>query len=244
MNTNKKILMTALAAALGFSAMGAQAAMLNSGDQLTIEGSGTSSGAWVSGSYFAMDMNGNSKIAATEKFSLTMGATGLVIGTTTAQGASHPGAVTSGDTNAIDRPWTFFSNTGSDYVTVPVTGGTTAGLNLSGWTVTWNGIAAIPMGTGAWATGTGAGHTGATGTFANGIANFYWNGVYGATYSLDYRATVPIGDASGFGGVKYELHLEGIAGLLPPEVPVPAAVWLFGSGLFGLLGMARRKLAT
>jgi hypothetical protein len=27
----------------------------------------------------------------------------------------------------------------------------------------------------------------------------------------------------------------------PNPVPVPAAVWLFGSGLFGLLGMARRK---
>ena len=26
-----------------------------------------------------------------------------------------------------------------------------------------------------------------------------------------------------------------------PEVPVPAAVWLFGSGLLGLVGMARRK---
>jgi hypothetical protein len=27
----------------------------------------------------------------------------------------------------------------------------------------------------------------------------------------------------------------------PPEVPVPAAVWLFGSGLLGLLGVARRR---
>jgi hypothetical protein len=27
----------------------------------------------------------------------------------------------------------------------------------------------------------------------------------------------------------------------PPEVPVPAAVWLFGSGLLGLVGVARRK---
>lgn len=26
-----------------------------------------------------------------------------------------------------------------------------------------------------------------------------------------------------------------------PQVPVPAAVWLFGSGLIGLVGMARRK---
>ena len=27
----------------------------------------------------------------------------------------------------------------------------------------------------------------------------------------------------------------------PPAVPVPAAVWLFGSGLVGLAGIARRK---
>jgi hypothetical protein len=27
----------------------------------------------------------------------------------------------------------------------------------------------------------------------------------------------------------------------PPEVPVPPAVWLFGSGLLGLIGLARRK---
>jgi hypothetical protein len=28
-----------------------------------------------------------------------------------------------------------------------------------------------------------------------------------------------------------------------PEIPVPAAVWLFGSGLLCLVGMARRKKA-
>jgi hypothetical protein len=27
----------------------------------------------------------------------------------------------------------------------------------------------------------------------------------------------------------------------PPTVPVPAAVWLFGSGLLGLVGVARRR---
>ena len=27
----------------------------------------------------------------------------------------------------------------------------------------------------------------------------------------------------------------------PPPVPVPPAVWLFGSGLFGLFGLARRR---
>jgi hypothetical protein len=30
----------------------------------------------------------------------------------------------------------------------------------------------------------------------------------------------------------------------PPAVPVPAAVWLFGSGLLGLIGAARRKSAA
>ena len=30
---------------------------------------------------------------------------------------------------------------------------------------------------------------------------------------------------------------------LPPEVPLPAAAWLFGSGLIGLIGVARRKKA-
>jgi hypothetical protein len=33
----------------------------------------------------------------------------------------------------------------------------------------------------------------------------------------------------------------GIAGITASTVPVPAAVWLFGSGLIGLLGIARRR---
>ena len=43
-----------------------------------------------------------------------------------------------------------------------------------------------------------------------------------------------------------ELELEAIAdafGGTPAVVPVPAAVWLFGSGLLGLVGVARRKKA-
>ncbi|HEN46860.1 MAG TPA: VPLPA-CTERM sorting domain-containing protein, partial [Mizugakiibacter sp.] len=30
---------------------------------------------------------------------------------------------------------------------------------------------------------------------------------------------------------------------IPAVVPVPAAVWLFGSGLLGLIGMAKRREA-
>ncbi len=38
-------------------------------------------------------------------------------------------------------------------------------------------------------------------------------------------------------------YSSGVAAPAPAPVPVPAAVWLFGSGLFGLVGMARRKKA-
>lgn len=36
---------------------------------------------------------------------------------------------------------------------------------------------------------------------------------------------------------------NGTGSLAPSAVPVPAAVWLFGSGLLGLVGVARRKKA-
>ncbi|BAV33871.1 hypothetical protein SCL_1566 [Sulfuricaulis limicola] len=41
----------------------------------------------------------------------------------------------------------------------------------------------------------------------------------------------------GFGGHNFNFNLQGSMTV----VPVPAAVWLFGSGLLGLVGMARRK---
>ncbi|MBT8120578.1 MAG: VPLPA-CTERM sorting domain-containing protein, partial [Gammaproteobacteria bacterium] len=43
-----------------------------------------------------------------------------------------------------------------------------------------------------------------------------------------------------------ELEIEAIAEAIggnPAVVPVPAAAWLFGSGLIGLIGVARRKKA-
>lgn len=233
----KTVLYTAMVAALGITALAsvsAQAANVNTGDTLTIttgvpivNTSGTTTG--VSGSWFGMDTNSNGSIQQSEKTPLAQGTTGLVIGVTTTAGASHGGAPTAGDTNAITKPWLFNSSTGSDYVTTAVTGGTTTGLNFSGWTVTWNGIPAINMGGGAWGTG-----------YSNGVANFVWDGVYGHSYILDYHATVPVGDPSNFGGTKYALHLEGFVQAAAP-VPVPAAVWLLGSGLVGLVGVARRR---
>ena len=45
----------------------------------------------------------------------------------------------------------------------------------------------------------------------------------------------------------YEIESGGQRGefvsgsISPAVVPIPAAAWLFGSGLLGLIGMARRK---
>jgi len=149
----------------------------------------------------------------------------------------HPG---------IDEPWAFFGNTGMDYLSNAVTvlsgTGTQKFLDFSGWGVTWNGIPQINMGGGAWGAGTGFYNAG-TGN-GNGVAriNCSTSSCSGSsTYTLDYFATVPNGDPSGFGGVKYTLHLVGHVTDATAPIPVPAAAWLFGSGLMGMAAIARRK---
>jgi hypothetical protein len=46
-------------------------------------------------------------------------------------------------------------------------------------------------------------------------------------------------------GTNLEVSANGTltVGNPPPPVPLPAAVWLFGSGLLGLLGVGRRRAA-
>ena len=72
-----------------------------------------------------------------------------------------------------------------------------------------------------------------------GIASYTFDGT---NFTVDYSwdAFTHNGNA-GLGPLEvtvYNLHLEGTV------VPVPAAVWLFGSGLLGLVGIARRKKAA
>lgn len=229
----KSALATALVAMLGVT--GAQAAVLNAGDVLTInDGSGVYDAYGnilqvTGGSWFAMDTDGNSRIKNTTtgtEMTPIDGLGGVTIGSTQAAGA-------------IDQ-WFFFGPMGQDYTTVAPTGGTTAGINLSGWTVFWNNVN-VPMGTGAWAPLNASTLGLPTSGYQNGVAFFSWNGTYGSSYVLNYAATVPAGDPSGFGNVKYYLHLEGTVQAAPPAVPVPAAAWLLGSGLVGLVGVARRK---
>lgn len=105
----------------------------------------------------------------------------------------------------IDNVWTFFGNSGVHQTTSAANELTDDGngnvtMDLSGWNVSWNGIASIPMNSNATVAG-----------FADGIAKLTCavDCNYGDTYVLEYSATVPDGDASGFGNVHYFLHLEG-----------------------------------
>lgn len=255
---HRNLLGAALAAGLACGASMASAAVLQAGDHLSIASGvevfdtagnlvGVSGGSW-----FAFDYNGNYQISTTERNALSQGPYGGIYISTT-QGLndhlSHSG-VAHPNQGAITAEWTFFGNSGMDYTTSPITGGTTTGLDLSGWTVTWNGIASIALGSALalpWQPQNCAA-LGCTGwTFSSGVAQFIWDGIYGHDYILNYAVFVPPNDPSGFGMVPYFLHLEGTVSCFdcefwpPPEVPVPAAAWLFGSGLLALFGWRVRR---
>lgn len=65
-----------------------------------------------------------------------------------------------------------------------------------------------------------------------GFANFWADLANGGRIEGGFMLTGDI--ASTFGG-------DTLIAKAGPVVPVPAAVWLFGSGLIGLIGIARRK---
>lgn len=231
---NKKLLASGVLAILGTVGSAAtQAAMLQTADLLTITAGVTvydqySNAVNVSGgSYFVCDCNGNLSISNGEKIAMTPGSDGGIrIGSTQSPGE-------------IDDYYQFFDISGRHYTSVAVTGGTTNGLNFSGWNMDWN-SGVMPLGGIAW-TPTNCATVGvACSGYADGVAVFNWNGVYGGAYTLDYTARVPLGHSSGFGYVPFLVHLEGV---VMSAVPVPATVWLFGSGLLGLMGVAQRRRA-
>lgn len=228
-NTNK----IAVALALMAGASAANAVSLNNGDQMTINTATFDSSGYVlatGGSWFGMDANGKGGITANERVGLSQGTQGIVIGATTSAlaGSYHPGNPTGSEPlGPIVGSWAFFNSTGTNFNDVAITGSTTAGLDFSGWKVAWNAVPSINMGGGAWGTG-----------YTNGVANLTWDGVYGHSYSLDYHATVPAGDPSGFQFVAYALHLEGTVNAAP--VPEASTYGMMLAGL-GLVGFAVRR---
>ena len=74
---------------------------------------------------------------------------------------------------------------------------------------------------------------------ASGEADYITIRSDGFVYLQDY--TLSSSDAFAAGGAYAD---RTIAWLLvrPSEVPIPTAIWLFGSGLLGLIGVARRKV--
>ena len=183
----------------------------------------------TSGSWFGMDGDGSGVIKNPEKVRIQMLADYDFNNTTAATGG-HTGSI-DGTESPVSDIWEFFGGTGMHFLTAPMVDNGDGTIDMSGWTVNWNtDTSAIPMGGD---TANNAADTGLA-TFSCGTCNV------GDAFTLDYSAHVPLGDASGFGGVLYELHLEGTVSSVS-AVPVPAAVWLFGSGLLGLVGVARRK---
>ena len=168
----------------------------------------------VSGSYFAMDTSGNGGFAPEERVIMQNAGTGLTLGTAQAAGT-------------IDLDWSFGGNLGrhkTDTALGTPSVNADGTVDMTGWVVFWGATPGdINMGTGAAAT---VACTSGTMTCA-----------VGESFTLDYTAVVPTGD---FTGVGYQLHLEGTV----EAIPVPAAVWLFGSGLLGLVGVARRRKTT
>lgn len=182
-------------------------------DPGVIEICGTSTPCVKTGSYFGMDTNGNGVVVAPERTALAIH-DGLRLSTATIHDAdatqpasgSHGGVADGSETPGIDAPWSFFGNVGMHYTANPAkilsASGNTASIDFSGWGVTWNGIPAINMGAGTW------------GTNADGVADLVCgvDCAVGDTFTLDYTATVPANDPSGFQFVKYNLHLIGTIG--------------------------------
>lgn len=163
------------------------------------------------GSYFAIDTSGDNTIQIIEKYAMESAGTGLTLGT--AQGI--------GD---IDTTWVFGGVGGFHYTSnslvVDSVAGNTASIDMSGWTIFWNNES-INMGQ-----GTNGSDYFATVTCAADCSE-------GDSFVLDYNAVFPGGALN---GLYYELHLEG---LIASSVPVPAAAWLFSSGLVAMLVSAR-----
>ncbi len=213
MKASKLLFLSPLVALLLIGAA-PQAALaeLQSGSTLTFSGGNTAVQECTDGGCFGMEVGSGvfvwTMIAANE---------GIVVGQVQAASGSHSGGIDGTETASVDSPWAFMGNTGLHHTISPTSiisddGIGNVTLDFSGWSVAWNGIQRINMG------GDTANVSEDTGTAQLTCDSDCGDG---DGYSLVYDAHVPIGDASGFGGVSYRLRLFGA--VIAPENNIPVA---------------------
>jgi len=166
---------------------------------ITLGNSATPANECTAGSCFGMEVFPGSII-----WTQIESNTGLILGTVQAASGSHSGLPDGSESPNVDKAWGFFGNTGLHQTTVAPTiisddGAGNVVLGFTGWSVTWNTIADIPM--------SGGAHTG--GVDGQAVMTCSGTCTAGDTYTIVYKATVPAGDPSNFGNVQYSLNLRG-----------------------------------
>lgn len=121
----------------------------------------------------------------------------------------------------IDQTWTsnIYHMQGNEFTSSPVNVLSSSTLDFSGWVMRMNGGENYYLGS------------------EQGIATYSSNGT---TYTLDYYWTDAYNGGTPLGSLQVDdvhFHLVGTVS----AVPIPGAIWLFGSGLLGLVSTARRK---
>lgn len=210
MENKKRILQTTLALILSSSAYSSYALDIPANNNILRFDAGVNetsyyrSGLVKMGSYFGMDLNGDGVISAYERTAIAPGPLGgITLGALQPALGSHSSCPNGSESPGPDMPWCFFGNTGMHQVTgTPVVSNGNGTLDFTGWGVTWNGIANIPLG------GAPADFPADTGLGNISCANTPCQ--IGDISNLDYYAHIPLGDPSGFGGVYYTLHLANI----------------------------------
>ena len=204
----------------------ANAALINGSVlSFTAYGGGSSIPADGNGSWFSVEPTFNGVIGISSF-------DGLILGSTQTATGSHSGVPDGSEFPTIDNPHDWFGNTGmlstvSD-TNVLTTTGNIATIDFTGIRWSWNGTDNIVI------------YDPSAGD--NGVANItcVLDCGNGDTYMLDYIGHIELSSPSGLGGEEVRIHLEGTIS----AVPIPAATWLFGSGLLSLLGLARRKKSS
>lgn len=80
-----------------------------------------------------------------------------------------------------------------------------------------------------------------TGDFDNLIASDYWSGTENAGYPDSAWYFDMYNGFQCTNSTDHELYGLAVCSAQVSEVPIPAAIWLLGSGLIGLVGLRRKK---